>query len=136
LAVQQDSLFSFLAALPKTQEAEIFYALMLSGFLGIFIHYLHKWLTGQIEGSLFDYLFRQHPRRTMLSFGSYIGWILSLVGTSMFTTPTGEFVGWGIVLIMGLTNGYAVDSISNRAGRAIWSDDERQEFLRKKEGST
>lgn len=114
-AAPQQSLWQFLRALPSSMEAQVFAALLFSGVLGMVAHYFRKWLSGEISGSLIDYLFIQYPRRTAGSFCAYIGWIVSLVGTGVFTTSSGEFVGWGIVLLMGLSNGYSVDSLANKA---------------------
>ena len=120
-----ESLWHFLRALPVTMEAQIWYGLLLSGAVGIMAHYFHKWASDEIAGSLFDYLFRQHPKKTILSLSAYVAWTLSLVGTGIFQTGSGEFVGWSIVLILGLTNGYGVDSLANRGGRAVWDAETR-----------
>lgn len=115
IAAPNQSLWVFLKQLPNTMEAQVFYALLLSGSIGIIAHYFRQWYSGKIEGSLFEYLFKQEPRRTIAAFAVYVGWVLSLLGTGVFTTSSGEFVGWGIVLIMGLTNGYSIDSLTNKA---------------------
>ncbi len=124
-ALPSESLWAFLAVLPYSQEAQIFYALLLSGTFGIAGHYLFKWLTGEIDGNLWEYLFVNYPKRTALSFVSYIGWIVGLVGTGLFVTKSGDFVGWGIVLVLGLTNGYSVDSLANKTQRKEWTPEKR-----------
>lgn len=128
--LQQQTLWQFLCALPQTMEAQIFYALILSGVLGIMAHYVHKWMKDEIQGSLWSYLFVQYPKRTAMSFGAYLAWIMSLIGTGVFVTASGEFVGYGIVLILGFTNGYGVDSLANKGGRAEWTTQQRQDFLK------
>lgn len=129
------SLWVYLAQFYKTQEAQIFYALMLSGTLGVFAHYFHKWFSDEITGNLFDYLFRQYPKRTLASFMTYIAWVIGLVGTGVFETANGDPVGWGVILIMGLTNGYSVDSLANKGRREPWSAEQRAALTNKPEGT-
>jgi hypothetical protein len=128
-AASPESLWTFLAALPSTMEAQVWYGLLLSGAVGIAAHYFYKWANDEIQGNLFNYLFRQYPKRTILSFSAYVAWTLSLVGTGIFTTSSEEFVGWSIVLILGLTNGYGVDSLANKGGRAIWDAETRAKMM-------
>lgn len=127
--LHQQTLWEFLMQVPGSMEGQIFIALMLSGTLGVFAHYFHKWLHDEISGNLFSYLFMQYPRRTLLSFSAYVAWVVGLVGTGLFTTPSGEFVGWGVVMILGFTNGYGVDSLANKGKRTEWSPEERNKVL-------
>lgn len=115
-----ESLWHFLSQLPATMEAQQLYALLLSGIVGMMAHYLNKWATGQIEGNLLDYLFRDHARNTVLSLGTYVGFALTTV-----TSGALDGAGWFTALWMGATTGFAVDSITNKGSRPVWSDQQR-----------
>lgn len=108
------SLADFLLALPTTMEAQIFYALTLGCALGMIIHYVRQWASGNAEGGLLDYLFLAHPRRTVLTVIGVVSWSAGEVATGLFTTEAGDFVGWALVILSGLKTGYAGDSIINK----------------------
>lgn len=112
------SLWSYLAALPSSGEAQIFYALAVGSIVGMLGHYLKRWSTGEIAGNLVDYLFKQYPRRTALSVFGALTWCAGEVGSGIFLTDAGEFVGWGLIILSGLKTGYLGDSIANRAAPA------------------
>lgn len=113
-----ESLWSFLAKLPGTIEAQLFYALFLAGFLGVTAHTLLAYLRGDIQGNLFKYLFLQYPKQTTLAYISLIGSDFAAIGAHLFQTADGTFVGWLNVLAQGFTLGYAVDSISGKSDKA------------------
>lgn len=119
-AAAPESLWHFLGQLPATMEAQQFYALMLSGFVGMAAHYLNKWATGQIEGNLWNYLFNDHARSTVLSVTAYIGFALTTV-----TSGALDGAGWFTALWMGATTGFAIDSIANKGTRPAWTDEQR-----------
>ncbi len=112
-----ESLWQFLAQLPGSMEAQILYALLLAGIVGMGAHYLMRWLNGEITGSLARYLFLDYPRRTLLAFAGVVGIALTAITSGVFETESGEFVGWLNVLWIGLTNGYASDSVANKGGK-------------------
>lgn len=120
-----ESLWHFLAGLPTTMEAQILYALLLGGLVGLAGHYVIKWTRGEIEGSLWNYMFIDNPRRSWLSITLVVGELLGEVSSGLFTTGTGQFVGWGIVLLSGLKSGYTIDSVANKSDRPEWSPEER-----------
>lgn len=109
-----DSLWKFLAALPNTMEAQVFYGLLLSGTIGMAAHYFTRWAKGEIQGSLFAYLFDSYARRTSLALTVIVGMAITAITSNVFVTESGEFVGWLNVLWFGITNGYASDSIANK----------------------
>ena len=110
----QESFWQFLAHLPASMEAQVLYALLIAGVIGMVAHYAMKWLSGEIEGSLLDYLFITYPRRTGLAFAAVLGAALAAVTSGIFLNDQNAFVGWMNVIWIGLTNGYACDSIANR----------------------
>jgi uncharacterized membrane protein len=119
------SLWDYLAALPASFEAQLFYALLLAGTLGMMANYVVKWLRDELQGSLFTYLFRTHVKGTLLSLTGSISLAITSIGTGIFTTDAGIFVGWSTVLWFGVTNGFAVDSIANKGQRPVWNDEQR-----------
>jgi hypothetical protein len=64
-------LWHFLLNLPVTQEAQLFYALMLSGSMGMIASYVMKWAKSEIDACLGEYLFQQNQRATVLAFLTY-----------------------------------------------------------------
>lgn len=115
-----ESLWHFLGQIPATMEAQQLYALLISGMVGIAAHYLNKWATGQIEGNLWDYLFHDHARSTVLSIGAYIGFALTTV-----TSGALDGTGWFTALWMGATTGFAVDAIANKGTRPVWTQEQK-----------
>lgn len=124
-AMADDSLWTFLLHLPETQEAQIFYALILSGTLGMIANYAVKWAKDELNGTLWNYLFRENYKRTALSFFTYVGATVAAVSANIFTTDAGAFVGWATVLWFGVSNGFAVDAIANKGSRPKWNDEQR-----------
>jgi len=113
-AKHQQTLWDFLAALPTTQEAQIFYALIIGCALGMLAHYVRQWASGNAAGGLIDYLFLASPKRTLLTVIGVVSWSAGEVATGLFTTSEGAFVGWALVILSGLKTGYAGDSIINK----------------------
>ena len=125
-APPSESLWHFLAQMPASQEAQILYGFILAGIVGMIAHYIVRWAYGQIEGSLWKYLFVDSPRRTLLAFIGLAGLALTAVSTGIFTTPEGLFTGWSNVLWTGLTTGFGSDSVANKGSRPIWTDEQRE----------
>lgn len=125
-AASPESLWHFLSQLPGTVEAQQLYALLIFGVIGMFAHYFVKWIQGEISGNLLDYLFRQEPRRTVLSLVALIGSSFTLV-VSPVLMPNDVFIGWGAVLWMAVTTGYGIDSVANKGDRQIWTEQDRAE---------
>lgn len=121
------SLWSFLQQLPSSTEAQLFYALMIAGTLGMVAHYVVKWAKKEIEGNLLCYLFWQNPRGTVLSFCAYTGVTLMAIYADPFHVGAARtFVGWGMVLWLGAFNGFAIDAIANKGQRPIWTPTQRE----------
>lgn len=124
-AAMPESLWHFLAALPATMEAQIWYALLIGGAVGMIGHYIRGRSAGDISGSPLDYFFRDNLWRSIGAAGAMAGELFAEIGTGLFTSDAGVFVGWGIVLLSGLKTGYAADSLVNKGRRVAWSDDKR-----------
>ncbi len=126
-AATTQSLWQFLQALPSTQEAQVFYALMLAGTLGMMASYAIKWLKGDITGSLWKYLFEQNLKSTLLAFLTYVGTALAAIYADAFHVgPDSVFVGWGMVMWLAAVNGFSIDAIVNKGQRAIWTPEQRE----------
>lgn len=124
-AQDPESLLHFLASLPSTFEAQLFYALIAAGTLGMMANYAVKWAKNEIAGDLLDYLL-QNKRATALSFFTYVGISLAAIyGKSFTVTEADVFVGWGMVFWLGLLNGFGIDSIVNKGQRPVWTPEQR-----------
>ncbi len=115
-ATQPESLWAFLAALPGTMEAQIWYALILGGVIGMIAHYGKARATGLITGNPIDYFFRDNVWRSLAALGAIAA---ELFGESagLFTNEAGQFVGWGLVILSGIKSGYVGDSILNKGAK-------------------
>lgn len=114
LPAPTESLWAFLAGLPASIEAQILYALLLSGSVGMMAHYFTRWAKGEIQGSLLTYLFDSYARRTAMAVTILVGMSITAITSGVFESDSGTFVGWLNVLWFGVTNGYASDSIANK----------------------
>lgn len=124
-AKQSTDFWTFLLQLPATMEAQLLYALVLSGIVGMFVNYAQRWARKEIDGGLLAYLFEAHLRGTLLSFFGAMSAGIAAITANVFVTDGGTFVGWGTVLWMGVTNGFAADAIANRGERKEWTEAER-----------
>lgn len=120
-----DSPWHFLTQLPFTMEAYTLYMLLLGGLVGAGVHYLTRWAKGDIKGGLFAYMFLDNPRRSVLSLISLTSELIVEMGSGLFTTSDGGFVGWGLVLLSGLKTGFLIDAIVNKADRPEWTPEQR-----------
>lgn len=118
------TLWQFLALFPGSFEAQLFLGLMMAGTVGMFCHYALKWARGEIKGGLLCY-FADNFRSTVLSFFTYVGVAITAIGGGAFLDAGGVFIGWKMVLWMGISNGFTIDAVVNRTTRAIWSRAER-----------
>ncbi len=114
-APQAESLGHFLGQLPSSLEAQVLYGLMIFNAVGMMAHYLRRWLSDEIVGSVFSYMFLQHPKATVMAFTAVMTLDLGLIQMGAFATPDDVFVGWINVMAQGLTLGYSADSVANKA---------------------
>ena len=126
-AQSPESLGHFLMNLPSTMEAQLFYALMLTGTAGMLANYGVKWARGEIGSCLGAYLFRQNLRATVLSFLTYTGTAMAAIYAGAFHVgDQAVFVGLGMVMWLGALNGYSIDSMVNKGQRAVWTPEQRK----------
>lgn len=109
-----ETLWQFLQRLPGTFEAQIFYAVVVFGAIGMFANYFVKWLRKEITGSLIGYLFVNNPRGTLLSLVTTIGAGLAALQMGVFETPDGQFIGWFPTLWITLGSGWMFDAALNK----------------------
>jgi hypothetical protein len=88
------------------QRLGVFTGAALAGSFG---HYLKKWVRGEIVGSLYRYLFVDHPRAT-------VSMVFTLLGTvgGMFLAKQVQTLDLSQLLALSITTGYTVDSVTNR----------------------
>lgn len=92
------------------------------GLLGIAANWFWKWVTNQIEGSLWRYLVIDHPKRTLASLAAYVGWVFGVAFPSEMVT---DLSAWTAVINLALTTGFAIDVVANKSTRAEWTPAER-----------
>lgn len=122
---QADGLLDFLLAIWSTQTAQMLYALLLGGAIGMFLHYARGRATGNIAGSPADYFFRNNVWRSVAAMSAVVAASFGEAGIGIFITDTGEFVGWGVVIMSGIKTGYVGDSLVNKGQRAEWTEKKR-----------
>lgn len=93
------------------------------GLAGIAANWFWKWLTDQISGSLWHYLFLDHPKRTLASLAAYTGWVFGVAFPSEMVTDAST---WTAVINLALTTGFAIDVVANKASRAEWTPEQRR----------
>jgi hypothetical protein len=120
-----ESLWHFLAALPATMEAQIWYALLIGGAIGMVGHYIKGRSSGEIAGNPLDYFFRDNLWRSIGAAVAVASELFTEIGLGLFTSDAGVFVGWGIVMLSGLKTGYLGDSVVNKSTRPVWSAEKR-----------
>ncbi len=104
-----------------------FWVLLVAGYLGVVANYMWKWATDTIQGSLWRYLVKDHPKNTVLSVMAISGWVL------MAMSQIEQSTAWGLLINIGLTTGFAVDVLVNKAqsaNRQQWTAEERERFAR------
>lgn len=97
-----ESLWDFLAKLPTSMEAQVFYGLVLSGVVGLLASWAWKWSQGNADG-VHHFTVRYVIGQALWLIGISIGAIFTLG----FTTPDGVFVGWLFVLWTGGFAGFS-----------------------------
>jgi len=129
-ANEPEALWHFLQQLPSSFEAQILLGLVIAGFAGMLVSWLAKWSAGEAHG-LLDYCFKNQIKRSVASVLTFLGVILTAVTSDMFTSSSGEFVGWMNVLVNGFAVGFGSDSAINKGKRTAWTDEKRAETVEK-----
>ena len=120
VAAQDGSFGDYVRHALGSREFVQFWVLAGAGCFGIAANYAYKWLRDEIRGSLWQYLTLQHPKRTLLSFATFFGYACATI-----LSPVLDGAGWGVVINMGLTTGFAIDALVNKADRQAWTEEER-----------
>jgi hypothetical protein len=121
---EPESLWHFLSQLPSSFEAELLLGLLIAGFIGAMISWLIKWSSGEAHG-LIDYCFKNSIKRTVAAVMAFLGLVAGFIVSDMFTTASGEFVGWMNVMVNGFMAGSGSDAIINKGKRTEWSAEKR-----------
>lgn len=108
-----ETIWQFLAVLPETQGAQIFYGLLLGGLIGGLSSWLLKWARKE-AGCLVNYVFTDDIRYTVLAASGFLGICITALSSGIFVTEQGQFVGWANVLWFGVTNGFGADVAINK----------------------
>lgn len=116
----QGDFSDYVRAIFYSRDMVKFLVLLGFGCVGMIANYVYKWLRDEINGSLAHYLVGSHPRRTLLALATLCGYALTTV-----ISPVLDGAGWGVVINMGLTTGFAIDALVNKADRQVWTDEQR-----------
>lgn len=122
IPISKGTFFEYARAMLGSTMAAQWAVLVAAGVLGVCGNYAFKWMNNEIGGSLWTYLFVDYPRRTMLSFAVYLGWTFTAITTGLVT----DAMPWGAVIQSGLSVGFMIDALVNKAKRAQWTEEERQ----------
>lgn len=117
------SFTEYMRAILASRELAQFGVLVLFGTLGMAGNYLWKWLRDEIAGSLWAYVVHQYPKRTALAFATILGYAATTV-----LSPVLDGAGWGVVVNMGLTTGFAIDALVNKSNRQPWTEEQRRDL--------
>jgi len=104
------SFYDWVSVFFKSMEFQQLYIYIIFATLGMFGHYLKKSLSKEIQGSLYKYLFIDHPLSTFNSLSA----IVVSACTYIFSGST-ESIQWGPLIGLALTTGFSIDSIVNKS---------------------
>lgn len=117
---EHGSIMQYLRSLWSSRELVQLLVLIVAGTLGMMANYTYKWLRDEIQGSLWFYIAGSYPRRTALAFITFCGYAITTVMSPML-----DDAGWSVVINLGLTTGFAIDALINKADRQAWTDEDR-----------
>lgn len=80
---------------------------LLIAFAGMFGHAIKKYLTGQLNGSIFSYIFENNPKRTFLAVLTTIGAVAGIILGEQVPTQVGAYI------MLAFTTGFTTDSTVN-----------------------
>lgn len=103
---EKGSFHDYVNSVLRSDELAHFGVLLGFGCLGVGGHYFWRWVTDQIVGSLWKYLFVDYPKRTLASFCCLAGWAVWAIDPTLTWTQT---------INLALTTGFAIDVLVNKA---------------------
>lgn len=113
----QESLWDFLSHLPASMEAQVLYAMILFGLIGMCMNWLVKWTRHEVEVNGWLY-FTGNFRYTLGAVLGMGGTALTAISMGVFNTAEGSFVGWLNVIWTASLNGFMWDATVNKVGGA------------------
>ena len=122
---EPEHLWHFLTQLPSSFEAELLYGLLLFGTLGMLASWFGKWVQGD-TGGLWQYVITGNLKPTLASVFSFLGVALAAIASDIFTTDSGEFVGWLNLAVFAFSNGAGIDAVVNKGKKPIWTKEQRK----------
>jgi len=103
---ERGSFKDYVLSVWRSPELVHFAVLFAFGCAGVLGNYFWKWITDQIAGSLWTYLWLDHRKRTVASFCCIAGWAVWAVD------PT---LTWSQTINLALSTGFAIDVLVNKA---------------------
>lgn len=80
---------------------------LMIAFVGMLGHALKKGLTGQLQGSIFEYIFKNNPKRTVLAIMTTIGAVAGIILGEQIPTQAGAYI------MLAFATGFTADSTVN-----------------------
>jgi hypothetical protein len=87
-----------------TPDNGIFVAI---GFLGMLAHALKKFYKNELSGSVYDYLFNNNKKRTVLAIMANVGALVTVVLSGQLPSQIGAFI------LLAFTTGFTADATVN-----------------------
>ena len=85
---------------------------ILTGLLGMLAHASKKFLANELQGSIFEYVFKNNPKRTWLAIMGGLGASITIILSGQVPVQAGAF------LLLAFTTGYTADSAINKEDEA------------------
>ncbi len=105
------SFIAWITSLVSSLKFQQFIVYILAGFVGIYSHYVKKWLEDEVKGGFGKYLFGDHPKHTIAT-------VLTFIGSGVTYVFMGtEVANWPSLLTLSFTMGYSLDSAINKGGK-------------------
>lgn len=123
--IDQD-FFTWLALEFSSGLTQVLLVYLVIGVIGMFIHYLKKYLNGDILGNFWEYMLRDNIKHTIASVGGFI-----ISGVGYVYSGVVEGMSWPALIGLAFTTGYSFDSAVNRgAKKEIEKENESQVGIR------
>lgn len=104
--------FQWLNSLIHSLQGQQILVFWITGFVGMYFHYLVKALNKEIRWGFIKYLFGNYGGRTLTSLVTFMG-----SGVTYVFSGSVESLAWPTLLSLALTTGYAIDSAINKGDK-------------------
>lgn len=109
-AVTSIGFIAWLVAIPATMAFQQFVVYVVFALIGMLFHYYKMKLNKEFNGTLYNYLIKEHPAST---FNAVVAVLAS--GFTYVYSGTVDTITWNALIGLSLSTGYSIDSIVNKA---------------------